>query len=1152
MAALDFVHLHVHSNYSLLEGAIPIARLAELAKADKQAALALTDTDNMFGALEFSEKMASAGIQPIVGCALAIDFGDTDHGARNANAPAPRERIVLLAARDAGYRSLMRLSSRAFLDTPPNEPPRLKLEWLEGEAGDIIALTGGPGGPLDGAIAAGQSHLATTRLDALIKLFGDRLYVELQRHGTAHERMTEPVLIDLAYSKGLPLVASNEPYFAGAADHEAHDALICIAEGRLLAESDRRQLNAEHRFKSRTEMVALFADLPEALSNTVEIAERCAFRPHTHQPILPRFSHRAEGDSVVDEADELRKRAELGLTQRLTTAGVAEGHSADEYRERLDFELGIIAGMKYPGYFLIVADFIQWAKAQGIPVGPGRGSGAGSLVSYALTITDLDPIRFGLLFERFLNPERVSMPDFDIDFCQDRRDEVIRYVQERYGRDQVAQIITFGTLQARGVLRDVGRVLQMPYGQVDKLCKLVPQNPTSPISLAQAIEGEPKLQAERDGDPVVKRAFDIAKKLEGLTRHASTHAAGIVIGDRALTELVPLYRDPKSDMPVTQFNMKWVEQAGLVKFDFLGLKTLTVLQTAVALVARRGIDIDLTAIPLDDKKTYDLLTRAEAVGVFQLESAGMRRALLDMRPDRFEDIIALVALYRPGPMANIPTYCARKHGMEQPDYIHPKLESVLKETFGVIVYQEQVMQAAQILAGFTLGQADLLRRAMGKKIRKEMQAQRNNFVEGAIKNNIERYQADAIFDLLERFAEYGFNKSHAAAYALVAYQTAYMKANFPVEFLAASMTLDMGNTDKLAEFRAEAERLGIKVDPPSINRSHVAFEVDGNTIIYALAALKGVGAQAVKEIVAARGDRKFADLADFADRINPRAVNKRVLESLAQAGAFDEFEGNRARVFPAMDAVLARAQRSHDSAAIGQNELFGGGGTREPIVLAQAEPWLPAERLRREYEAVGFFLSGHPLDDYAAVLKKLRVQSWADFSRAVKAGGTAGRVAGTVVARTERRTRTGSKMGIIGLSDPTGHYEAVIFSEGLAEHRDLLEPGTAVLLFLSAEVQGDEVRARIQSAEPLDEAAANLNKSLRVFLRNEAPIEAVAKRLEPTARSAVANGDGEVSMVLMLEQGTEVEVKLPGRFKVSPQIAGAIKAVPGVVLVEAL
>jgi DNA polymerase-3 subunit alpha len=1148
MAALDFVHLHVHSSYSLLEGALTIARLAELAKADRQPALALTDTDNMFGALEFSEKLSASGIQPIVGCALAIDFGDTDHGQRNPNAAPERARIVLLAARKQGYRSLMRLSSRAFLDSPPHEPPRLKLESLKSETDGVIALTGGPGGPLDAAIAAGQSHLAATRFEALIELFGDGLYVELQRHGTAAEKRTEPVLIDLAYGKGIPLVASNEPFFATAQDYEAHDALICIAEGRLLAETDRRQLTPEHRFKSRAEMVALFADLPEALAATVEIAERCAYRPHTHQPILPRFS--AGKETALDEAAELRKRAETGLARRLATAGIASGHGQQEYRERLNFELGVIESMKYPGYFLIVSDFIQWAKAQGIPVGPGRGSGAGSLVSYALTITDLDPIRFGLLFERFLNPERVSMPDFDVDFCQDRRDEVIRYVQERYGRDQVAQIITFGTLQARGVLRDVGRVLQMPYGQVDKLCKLVPQNPANPVTLARAIDDEPRLQAERDSDPVVKRAFDIARKLEGLTRHASTHAAGIVIGDRALTELVPLYRDPKSDMPVTQFNMKWVEQAGLVKFDFLGLKTLTVLDVACKLVKRRGIAIDLSNIPLDDKNTYDLLARAEAVGVFQLESAGMRRALLDMRPDRFEDIIALVALYRPGPMANIPTYCARKHGLEPSDYIHAKLEPILKETFGVIIYQEQVMRAAQILAGFSLGQADLLRRAMGKKIRKEMQAQRKDFVAGCMANGVERYQADAIFDLLERFAEYGFNKSHAAAYALVAYQTAFMKANYPVEFLAASMTLDMGNTDKLAEFRAEAERLGLRVDPPSINRSSVAFEVEGNTIIYALAALKGVGKQAVEAIIAARGERKFADLADFADRINPRAVNKRVLESLAAAGAFDEFEKNRARVFPVMDRVLARAQRAHDPAAVGQSELFGGGGAREPIALPAVEPWLPAERLKREYEAVGFFLSGHPLDDYAAVLKKLRVQPWAEFARAVKAGATAGRVAATVVSRTERRTRTGGKMGIIGLSDPSGHFEAVIFAEGLAEHRDLLEPGTAVLLLLSAEVQGDDVRARIQSAEPLDAAAANLHQGLRVFLRDDKPIEALAKRLEPAPRAA--NGNGEVSVVLMLKQGTEVEVKLPGRFKVSPQIAGAIKAVPGVVSVEAL
>src|SRR6516162_8998169 len=1148
----SFVHLHVHSSYSLLEGALTIARLCELAKADCQPALALTDTDNMFGALEFSDKVAAAGIQPIVGSSLAVDFADQDALPR-AGGPQQleRPRIVLLAARENGYRTLMRLNSRAFLETAPNEPPHLRLAWLEGETEGLIALTGGPGGPLDAAIVAGQGHLADLRCEALARLFGDRLYIELQRHGSSTERSAEPALIALAYARGIPLVATNEPLFAQQEDYEAHDALICIAEGRLVVETDRRQFTPEHRFKTRAEMAALFADLPEAVVSTVEIAQRCAFRPRVQAPILPRFSVAGDG-AAVDEVAELRKRAEAGLEHRIKAHGVASGHTVEDYRERLAFELNVIEGMNYPGYFLIVSDFIQWAKAHGIPVGPGRGSGAGSLVSYALTITDLDPIRFGLLFERFLNPERVSMPDFDIDFCQDRRDQVIGYVQERYGRDRVAQIITFGTLQARGVLRDVGRVLQMPYGQVDKFCKLVPQNPLNPVTLGRAIEDEPRLQAARDSDPVVARAFDIAQKLEGLHRHASTHAAGIVIGERPLTEMVPLYRDPKSNMPVTQFNMKWVEQAGLVKFDFLGLKTLTVLETAAALLRKRGVEIDLAAIPLDDEKTYAMLARAEAVGIFQLESQGMRRALLDMRPDRFEDIIALVALYRPGPMANIPTYCARKHRMEEPDYIHPKLEPILRETFGVIVYQEQVMQAAQILAGYSLGEADLLRRAMGKKIRSEMQKQRSRFVSGCVERDIERGQAEAIFELLARFADYGFNKSHAAAYALVAYQTAFMKANYPVEFLAASMTLDMGNTDKLSEFRAEAERLGVKVEAPSVNRSGVDFEVEGSTIHYALAALKGVGRQAVEAIVEARGERLFADLSDFAARINPRAVNKRVLESLAAAGAFDALEGNRARVFAAVDAVLATAQRAYDDVAVGQSELFGGSAARAPLALGHVEPWLPAERLQREFDAIGFFLSGHPLDDYTAALKRMRVQSWAEFARAVRAGASAGRVAGTVVARIERRTRTGSKMGIIELSDPTGHYEAVVFSEGLAQFRDLLEPGAAVLLTLSAELQGDDVRARIQMVEPLDQAAARLAKGLRVFLRDERPIESVAKRLEGPASSRAALDNGEVALVLMLGEGTEVEVKLPGRFKVSPQIAGAIKAVPGVVAVEAV
>jgi DNA polymerase-3 subunit alpha len=1197
-----FVHLHVHSAYSLLEGALTIGKLAKLAEADRQPALALTDVNNMFGALEFSEKLAGAGIQPIVGCALSVDFADHNHGQRlgaHANSKV-FPRLALLAAREEGYRNLLRLVSRAFLETPSGEPVHVKLPWLDGMSDGLIALTGGPGGPLDQAILAGQMPLVGARLSLLRRLFDGRLYIELQRHDAPSERATEGVLIDHAYAGGVPLVATNQPFFASADDYEAHDALLCIAEGRLLAEAERRHLTAEHRFKTRAEMAKLFADLPEALASTVEIAQRCSFRPRTAKPILPRFS--GEAGAAAEEDAALRARAEEGLARRLASHGVAPGLTEEDYRERLAFELGVIARMKYSGYFLIVSDFISWAKEHGIPVGPGRGSGAGSLVAYSLTITDLDPIRFGLLFERFLNPERVSMPDFDIDFCQNRRDEVIRYVQQRYGRDQVAQIITFGTLQARGVLRDVGRVLEMPYGQVDKLCKLVPHNPAKPVTLAEAINGEPRLQAARDQEPVVGRAFAIALKLEGLYRHASTHAAGIVIGDRPLAELVPLYRDPKSDLPVTQFNMKWVEQAGLVKFDFLGLKTLTVLDVAVNLLARRGVEVDLARIPLDDAKSYEMLARGETVGVFQVESAGMRRALVDMRPDRFEDIIALVALYRPGPMANIPTYCARKHGTEPPDYIHPKLEPILRETFGVIIYQEQVMQIAQVLAGYSLGEADLLRRAMGKKIRKEMDQQRERFVSGAVERGLDKPQADLIFDLLARFADYGFNKSHAAAYALVAYQTAYMKANYPVEFLAASMTLDMGNTDKLSDFRAEAERLGIRIGPPSVNASGVDFEVEGAIIHYALGALKGVGRQAVEAIVTARGAMPFADLADFARRIDPRAVNKRVLESLAAAGAFDPLEPNRARAAAAVDVILAAAQRAHEAAASGQSELFGGAGAREALVIPPAPTWLPADRLRREYEAIGFFLSGHPLDDYAHLLKRLRLSSWAEFSRAVKAGATAGRLAATVVSRTERRTKTGNKMGIIGLSDPSGHYEAVIFSEGLQQYRDLLEPGAAVILFLSAEAQGEEVRARIQTCEPLEEAAAKLQGGLRVALADERPLPELTRSLQParslpggtnagtpvgpregetgaaqgasdkaslanaaakpsaggkrpavgaTAGERADKADGEVTLVLLLPDN-EVEVKLPGRYKISPQIAGAIRAAPGVVEVEAL
>ena len=1155
---VGFVHLHVHTSFSLREGALTIPKLIDFAKADAMPALAITDTNNLFGALEFSEKLYKEGIQPIIGCHLTVDFGDARNlGGRADDPRAGRGSIVVLARDAEGYANLMRIVSAAWIDPSAGDLPHVQLEKLAAQAQGLIALSGGPTGAIDGLIGDGRAEHAGQRIAELERIFDGRFYVELQRHGTPMEKRVEPVLLDFAFRRSLPLVATNEPYFAALSDHEAHDALLCIADGSTTSQAGRRQLTADHRFKTRAEMRGLFSDLPEALNHSVEIALRCNYRPTTRGPILPRFT--TEAGEQRDEVEELQRQAREGLAARLAVHGMADGFGESDYQERLEFELSVIIKMKFPGYFLIVADFIKWAKAHDIPVGPGRGSGAGSLVAWSLTITDLDPMRFGLLFERFLNPERVSMPDFDIDFCQDRRGEVIDYVQQRYGRDHVAQIITFGTLQARGVLRDVGRVLQMPYGQVDKLTKLVPQNPAAPVTLSAAIESEPKLQAFRDEDPVVARAFAIAQKLEGLNRHASTHAAGIVIGDRPLSDLVPLYRDPKSDMPVTQFNMKWVEPAGLVKFDFLGLKTLTVLDVAVKLLKQRNIHIDLSTLPLDDAPTYQMLTRGDVVGVFQVESQGMRRALVDMRPDRFEDIIALVALYRPGPMANIPTYCARKHGEEEPEYLHPMLEPILKETFGVIIYQEQVMQIAQVMAGYSLGDADLLRRAMGKKIRAEMEKQRAIFVAGAVKNGVQQAQADTIFELLAKFADYGFNKSHAAAYALVSYQTAYMKAHYPVEFIAASMTLDMSNTDKLSEFRAEAQRLGIKVEAPSVNRSGATFEVGENTIYYALAGLKGVGAHAVEQIVEARQNAAFTSLADFAGRVNPRAINKRVIESLAAAGAFDTIESNRARAFAGAEAILAASQRGHEAATSGQNDMFGGMADAPSVMLPAIDAWLPAERLRREYDAIGFFLSGHPLDDYATVLKRLRVQSWAEFSRAVKTGATAGKVAATVVSRMERRTKTGNKMGIIGLSDPTGHFEAVLFSEGLAQFREVLEPGAAVLLQLGAELQGEEVRARVLHAEPLDDAAAKTQKGLRIFLRNTKSLESIAKRLQgpaggtgaaaPQGRTA---GEGDVSLVLMLDLETEVEMKLPGRYKVSPQIAGAIKAVSGVVDVQTI
>ncbi|MEM6745229.1 MAG: DNA polymerase III subunit alpha, partial [Pseudomonadota bacterium] len=906
-------------------------------------------------------------------------------------------------------------------------------------------------------------------------------------------------------------------------------------------------------------MAARFADLPEALETTVEIARRCAFRPVTIDPILPRFAE--------DEVEELTRQAREGLEMRLEQLVVTgAGLSGDrkEYEDRLAFELEVIEGMGFPGYFLIVADFIKWAKAREIPVGPGRGSGAGSVVAWALTITDLDPLRYGLLFERFLNPERISMPDFDIDFCMDRREEVIGYVQEKYGRDRVAQIITFGALLSKAAVRDVGRVLQMPFFQTDRLSKMIPVEGVKPVSIKKARQDEPRINEEAAGDPVVGEMLDYAEKLEGLLRNASTHAAGVVIGDRPLERLVPLYQDPRSDMPATQYNMKWVEQAGLVKFDFLGLKTLTVIQGALDLLKARGEDVDINAIPLDDQASYDLYSAADTVAVFQVESSGMRDALRRLKPTCIEDIIALVALYRPGPMENIPKYCNVKNGREKRDTLHPLIDPILDETQGIIVYQEQVMEIARKMAGYSLGGADMLRRAMGKKIQEAMDAERPKFLAGAAENGVDKAKAQEVWDLLDKFANYGFNKSHAAAYALVSYQTAWLKANHPVEFMAAVMNCDLHLTDKLAVYLREVQRLGIEVVPPCINRCEATFAVEpcetteeaphGGRILYALGGLKNVGVEAMRLLTEARGGRPFETVFDLARRADLKRIGKRPLEMLARAGAFDALDANRARVLAGLDALVAYSAACHEEAASPQNSLFGDAAELPPPRLPNPEDWMPAERLQQEHEAIGFYLTGHPLDDYRGALERQRVLSYAELhAQATARGGALAKVAGVVTARQERKSARGSRFAFVGLSDPTGLYEATCFSEPLEQYRSVLEPGALVVVTVEAEAAEGEVKLLLRAAQPVDAAVATAAATgLRIFVNDPEAMESLKSRLAyaEAAKGAAARRGGPVNLVLMSPEFGEVELRLPGEWPLTPQVAGSLKAAPGVVSVE--
>jgi len=1132
-----FIHLAVRSSYSLLESMITPKGLKAWCVEQGMPAVAITDRNNLYGALEISLTLTDAGIQPIMACCFDVTDGMPK---------SEPTRVSLYAQNEIGYKRLMLLSSRAYLDAADGVP-KLSRELLLDKTDGLILLTGGAEGEVARHLLKARIADARTELSTLASAYPGRCYVEITRHGTEDEYACEEGLIDLAYELGLPLVATHDARFMKPSDAKAHDAMMCISNGQYLGQEDRKRVDASQYLKTAEEMRELFADIPEAIANTFEIAQRCAVKAETHQPILPNFSN--EGRS---ESEELRKQALEGLEYRLGAADKLYAER-DTYFERLDYELTIIERMGFPGYFLIVSDFIKWAKDNGIPVGPGRGSGAGSLVAWVLLITDLDPLRFDLLFERFLNPERVSMPDFDIDFCQERRGEVIRYVRDKYGADSVAMIITFGTLQAKAVVRDVGRVMQMPYGQVDRLAKLIPFNPANPPKLQDAIDDEPKFQDEIDADERVGELLEVALSLEGKYRNAGTHAAGVVIGDRPLVELVPLYNDPRADLPATQFNMKYAEMAGLVKFDFLGLKTLTVIDRALKLIRRDGRDVGPEWQSLDDQATYDLMASGETLGVFQLEGAGMRDTLKKVRPHNLEDVIAIISLYRPGPMENIPVYVQGKEDPSSVVYQHPDLKPVLEATYGVPVYQEQVMRMAQEIAGYSLGEADLLRRAMGKKKVEEMIAQRKRFVEGAAEQKgMEEKLANDIFDTMEKFAGYGFNKSHAAAYALIGYHTGYLKRHFPVEFLAASMSLDIGNTDKLAAFFQEAKRLKIPVLAPDVNTSSADFDVRDGAVVYALGALKGVGLEAMKHVVEIRDkDGRFADLYDFAERVDPKHVNKKAIESLSKAGAFDGMEPNRARMLESAPLLANLAVSAAQDRQGGQGGLFAEAEPALRPVLPKTRAWNGQQKLDQEFKSIGFYFSGHPLDDVLEGLDRERVTLAMEVQDRASDGKPLEMI-GVVRARSDKPARNGGKFAFLTLSDPSGEVEMMVFPETLSQNYDLLQVGNAVAITVGVKRNAEEIKLNAERVLKLE--AARLSKAmgaLKIRLAVGAYVGDLAGVVGHLAKLQDLE-QGELLIEMPLEDGRVVTMKLPATYTIGLSAQRALKEAPGVERVEPL
>ena len=1044
----NFNHLKIHSQYSICEGAVKIDDLKNFYKDNNTRALGLSDTSNLCGALEFAEKLSKVGVQPIIGTQINFKYNDTIG------------LMPLFALTEDGYKKIIELSSLSYLDNNETNEPYLNFSELLKPSDGVSLFSGSFNGLFGQLFDKGKFKEIEQLYLELKSIYKDNFYIEIQRHGDLNEKEFEKFNLSKSLTLEIPIIATNEVYYIDKTMHEAHDALICIKDKTYINEKNRLRLSDQHYLKNNSEMSELFADLPEALENNYNFPYRCSFRPLFSKPILPNISSEKGGN-----ADEILKKESFeGLKNKferifkIKNNNLSSNEDYLKYKDRLDHELNIIIEMKYASYFLIVSDYIKWAKNNDIPVGPGRGSGAGSLVAWCLSITDVDPIKFNLIFERFLNPDRISMPDFDIDFCEEKRDLVFEYLTKKY-EDSVAHIITFGKLKARMVIRDVGRVLGLAYGFVDNISKMIPFDPSRPQNLSECIAGEPRLQKLINEDSRVKKLTNLSLKLEGLNRNFATHAAGVVIADKKLTEVVPLYKDSSANLllPSTQFDMYSAENAGLIKFDFLGLKTLTVINNTQKQIRKFNKDFNIEQINFDDQKVFDMLSSGKTVGLFQIESAGMREALTQMKPNHIEDIIALVALYRPGPMNNIPTYNDCKNGKQTPDYLHPLLEEILKPTYGVIIYQEQVMQIAQKLSGFTAGQADLLRRAMGKKKRAELEKQKLNFINGAVKNGISKDVAAGIFLKIEPFAEYGFNKSHAAAYAIISYQTAFLKTYYPKEFIAASMTMDISNQNKLNEFYEELKRLGVDIIRPNINECFADFRTENDKFYYALGGIKAVGYEAISNIINERlKNGKFNSINDFINRVNPKDINKLQLEGLVRAGAFDDLNSNRQSLFNSISNFITKSKNIYENKSNNQIELFQENESQRNELMLEVDDWKFEERLSKEFEAVGFFISDHPLNQYKSFFDDFKIIDFNKFNSNLNPDVS--NIAGTLLKIQERKTAKGNSYAVLKLTDLNSVFELFIFSDTLQMSREILKEGHSLLLTLSKSIANDNNR----------------------------------------------------------------------------------------------